>query len=402
MSTKEIALAERVKQIKPSPTLAVNAKAKAMKAAGVDILNFSVGEPDFDTPDHVCQAAKDAIDEKFTRYTAVPGIPELRQAIVDRIKADRGWSYEPEQVQVACGGKHGLYNMAQALINPGDEVIIPAPFWVSYPPIVQLAGGTPVFLELREEDDFDINPDRLRACVTGRTRAIILNSPSNPIGSVYSKEALSAVAELALAHGWFVISDDIYDTIVYGEEPLPHILDIDRRLIDQTLILNGVSKSFAMTGWRIGYTLGPKHIIAAMNKIQSQSTSNPSSIAQKAALAAVAGPQDFPRRMKEAFQPRRDFIVSQLRSIPGVSCVMPKGAFYVFPNMTAYYGKSFNGKKIEGSLDLADFLLDQARIAAVPGIAFGADEFIRFSFAAAMDVIEEAMRRLKEALAKLQ
>lgn len=402
MSTKEIALAERVRQIKPSPTLAVNAKAKAMKAAGADILNFSVGEPDFDTPEHVCQAAKDAIDEKFTRYTAVPGIPELRQAIVDRIKADRGWQYEPEQVQVACGGKHGLYNMAQALIDPGDEVIIPAPYWVSYPPIVQLAGGTPVFLELREEDDFDLDPARLKACVTEKTRAIILNSPSNPIGSVYSKRALEAVAELALAHGWFIISDDIYDTIVYGEEPLPHILDVDSRLIDQTLILNGVSKSFAMTGWRIGYTLGPKHIIAAMNKIQSQSTSNPSSIAQKAALAAVSGPQDFPRRMKEAFLPRRDFIVEELRSIAGITCVMPKGAFYVFPNMTAYYGKSFNGKKIEGSLDLADFLLDEARIAAVPGIAFGADEFIRFSFAAAMDVIEEGMQRLREALAKLQ
>ena len=210
------------------------------------------------------------------------------------------------------------------------------------------------------------------------------------------------MAELALAHGWFIISDDIYDTIVYGEAQLPHILDNDARLFDQTLILNGVSKSFAMTGWRIGYTLGPKHIIAAMNKIQSQSTSNPSSIAQKAALAAVSGPQDFPRQMKEAFLPRRDFIVEELRSIPGVSCVMPKGAFYVFPNMTAYYGKSCNGKKIEGSLDLSDFLLDEARIATVPGIAFGADEFIRFSFAAAMDVIEEAMRRLKEALARLQ
>lgn len=402
MSTKEIALAERVQQIKPSPTLAVNAKAKAMKAAGTDILNFSVGEPDFDTPAHVCQAAKDAIDEKFTRYTAVPGIPELRQAIVERIKADRGWRYELEQVQVSCGGKHGLYNMAQALVNPGDEVIIPAPYWVSYPPIVQLAGGTPVFLELKEEDDFDINPDRLRACVTERTRAIILNSPSNPIGSVYSEKALAAVAELARTHGWFIISDDIYDTIVYGEGPLPHILDADSSLIDQTLILNGVSKSFAMTGWRIGYTLGPKHVIAAMNKIQSQSTSNPNSIAQKAALAAVSGPQDFPRRMKEAFLPRRDFIVGELRSIPGVSCVMPKGAFYVFPNMTACYGKSFNGKKIEGSLDLCDFLLDEARIATVPGIAFGADAFIRFSFAAAMDVIEEAMRRLKEALARLQ
>jgi len=401
MGAEAIAVAERVRQIKPSPTLAVNAKAKALKAAGADILNFSVGEPDFDTPDHVCQAGKDAIDRKFTRYTAVPGIPELRQAIADRFRQDHGWNYDAEQIQVACGGKHGLYNMAQALINPGDEVIIPAPYWVSYPPIVQLAGGTPVIVPLREEDEFDLDPASLRSCVTPKTRAIILNSPSNPIGSVFSSRSLEAVAELALAKGWVVISDDIYDTIVYGNEPLPHILDIEPRLKEQTLVLNGVSKSFAMTGWRIGYTAGPKHIIAAMNKIQSQSTSNPSSVAQKAALAAVSGPQDFPRQMKEAFLPRRDYIVGELRSFEGVSCVMPKGAFYVFPNMSAYYGKTFKGKKIEGSLDLADYLLDEALLATVPGVAFGADEFIRFSFAASTEIITEGMKRLKDALAKL-
>lgn len=402
MCAVEIKLAERVRQIKPSPTLAVNAKAKALKASGADILNFSVGEPDFDTPDHVCQAGKDAIDEKFTRYTAVPGIPELRQAIADRFRQDHGWNYEAEQIQVACGGKHGLYNMAQALINEGDEVIIPSPYWVSYPPIVQLAGGTPVMLPLREEDDFDLDPERLQACVTAKTRAIILNSPSNPIGSVFSRRSLEAVAKLAVERGWVIISDDIYDTIVYGDEPLAHILDVDPRLQEQTLILNGVSKSFAMTGWRIGYTAGPKHIIAAMNKIQSQSTSNASSVAQRAALAAVSGPQDFPLQMKKAFLPRRDYIVSELRSIEGVSCVMPKGAFYVFPNLSAYYGKSVNGKKIAGSLDLADYLLDEALIAAVPGIAFGADDFIRFSFATSTEIIEEGMRRLKAALAKLQ
>ncbi len=397
-----IALADRVQQIKPSPTLAVNAKAKALKASGVDILNFSVGEPDFDTPEHVCEAGKKAIDERFTRYTAVPGIPELREAIVARLRADRGWEYEPDQVQVACGGKHGLYNMAQALFNPGDEVIIPTPYWVSYPPIVQLAGATPVFLPLAEEDEFDIDADRLAACVSDRTRGIILNSPSNPIGSVFSRTALEAVAKLALERGWVVISDDIYDTIVYSDEPLPHILDIDPALKDQTLVLNGVSKSFAMTGWRIGYTVGPKDIIAAMNKIQSQSTSNPSSIAQKAALAAVSGPQDFPRRMKEAFVERRDYIIDRLRAIDGISCVRPRGAFYVFPNCSAYYGKRAGDKTIEGSLDLADYLLDEARIAAVPGIAFGADEFIRFSFATSMEVIREGMDRLEAALAKLE
>lgn len=401
MSAKVLKLAQRVKQLKPSPTLAVNAKAKALKAAGADILNFSVGEPDFDTPEHVCAAGKKAIDDRFTRYTAVPGIPELRQAIVDRIKEDRGWVYEADQIQVACGGKHGLYNMAQAVFNPGDEVIIPSPYWVSYPPIVELAGAIPVFLPLAENDNFDIDPERLAAVVTHRTRGIILNSPSNPIGSVFSRSALEAVAKLALENGWVVISDDIYDTIVYSDEPLAHILDIAPELIDQTLVLNGVSKSFAMTGWRIGYTAGPKQIIGAMNKIQSQSTSNPSSVAQMAALAAVSGPQDFPKMMKEAFQPRRDYFVNALREIPGVTCVMPKGAFYVFPNISAYFGKEYNGKTITGSLDLADFLLDEAKIAAVPGIAFGNDEFIRFSFATSMEVIEEGIRRIRESLAKL-
>lgn len=401
MDAFSVTLAERVAQIKPSPTLAVNAKAKALKAAGADILNFSVGEPDFGTPEHVCAAGKEAIDAGFTRYTPVPGIPELRQAVVDRLAADHGWQYEPDQVQVCCGGKHGLYNMAQVLINPGDEVLIPAPYWVSYPPIVQLAGGTPVMVPLAEEDNFDLNPAELERCASERTRAIILNSPSNPIGSVFSARALEAVGRLALERGWIIISDDIYDTITYTGEPLPHILDVDPRLKEQTLILNGVSKSFAMTGWRIGYTIGPQQIIAAMNKIQSQSTSNPSSVAQKAALAALTGPQDFPATMRDAFLPRRDFFVRELTAIDGVSCVMPAGAFYVFPNFSAYYGKSFNNKTIANSLDLADYLLDEAQIACVPGIAFGADDFIRFSFATSMETIEEGMNRLRAALANL-
>ncbi len=397
----KISLAERVKQIKPSPTLAVNAKAKALKAAGADIVNFSVGEPDFDTPAHVREAGKKACDEGFTRYTAVPGIPELREAIAARFEADHGWHYDADQIQVACGGKHGLYNMAQALFGPGDEVLVLAPYWVSYPDIIQLAGATPIIVPLTEEKDFDLEPEVLRRYVTARTRGIILNSPSNPTGSVFSREALEGVAQLALAHNWVVISDDIYDTITYNGTKLPHILDVCPELIDQTLVLNGVSKSFAMTGWRIGYTAGPKYVIGAMNKIQSQSTSNPSSIAQKAALAAVAGPQDFPGVMKEAFIPRLEFILKALSEIPGVTCVRPRGAFYVFPNISAYFGKSFQGKKIGGSLDLADYLLDEALIATVPGIAFGADRFIRFSFATSMAVIEEGMKRFRQALANL-
>ena len=402
MKSEIIQVAERVRQIKPSPTLAVNAKAKALKAAGADILNFSVGEPDFDTPAHVCAAGKLAIDEGFTRYTAVPGIPELRQAIAQRMSEDHGWDYEPEEIQVSCGAKHGLYNMAQALFGPGDEVLVPTPYWVSYPPIIQLAGATPVLIPMSEKDGFDLNEELLQRYATPKTKGIILNSPSNPTGAIFSLSAREAVAKMALARGWVVVSDDIYDTIVYEEGPLPHILDVDPALKAQTLVLNGVSKSFAMTGWRIGYTAGPAHIIAVMNKIQSQSTSNPTSIAQKAALAAVSGPQDFPARMKEAFVPRLAYILGQLKEIPEVTCVAPKGAFYVFPNLSAYYGRQYDGKEINNSVALADYLLDEALIASVPGAAFGADEFIRFSFATSMAVIEEGMKRLREALGKLK
>ncbi len=401
METKLIPLAQRLQQIKPSPTLAVNAKAKALRASGADVLNFSVGEPDFDTPKHVCEAGKRAIDAGHTRYTPVPGILELRQAIVDRLAEDRGWHYAPEQIQVACGGKHGLYNMAQALFNPGDEVLIPTPYWVSYPPIVLLAGATPVLVPLSEEDDFDLNPEILDQYATDRTKGIILNSPSNPTGALFSRKALEAIGAKAMAAGWIVISDDIYDTITYGDEKLPHILDVDPRLKEQTLILNGVSKSFAMTGWRIGHTAGPQHIIAAMNKIQSQSTSNPSSIAQYAALEAITGPQDFPREMRDAFLPRREYIVDVLNGMEGVTCVKPQGAFYVFPNLSAYFGREYNGKKMNGSVDLTEYLLEEALVAAVPGAAFGADEFIRFSFAAAMDIIKDGMGRVEEALKKL-
>jgi aspartate aminotransferase len=402
MGSQIIQLAERVQRIKPSPTLAVNAKAKALKAAGADILNFSVGEPDFDTPEHVCAAGKKAIDERFTRYTAVPGIPELREAIVRRIAEDRGWEYTPEQVQVCCGGKHGLYNMAQALFGPGDEVLVPSPYWVSYPPIILLAGGVPVEIPLAEANAFDLTGELLEQYATERTRGIILNSPSNPTGGVFSESGLRAVADMALARGWVVISDDIYDTIVYDGDKVPHILEVEPRLKEQTLVLNGVSKSFAMTGWRIGYTAGPQHIIAAMNKIQSQSTSNPSSVAQRAALAAVSGPQDFPVMMRDAFVPRLDFIMKALGDIPGVTCVRPKGAFYVFPNFSAWYGKATpEGKMISNSVELADYLLDKALLATVPGIAFGADDFIRFSFATSMEIIKEGMQRLAESLGRL-
>ena len=405
MTEQMIPLADRVTRIKPSPTLAVNAKAKALRAAGADILNFSVGEPDFDTPEHICAAGKQAIDDGYTRYTAVPGIPELREAIAQRFKEDHGWEYDVEQIQVSCGGKHGLYNIFQALLNEGDEVLIPAPYWVSYPPMVMLAGGKPVIVPLDEQNNFDLDPDILASHVTERTRAIFINNPSNPTGSVFSREALEAIGKMAIKGNWLIVTDDIYETITYTnelDEPLPHILDVDERLKEQTIVLNGVSKSFAMTGWRIGYSAGPEYLIKAMNKIQSQSTSNPCAPAQYAALAALTGPQNFPQIMTGAFLPRRDFFVEDLESIEGVSCVKPKGAFYVFPNFSAYYGKSFQDKVISDSVAMADYFLDEAQVASVPGAAFGADDFVRFSFATSMEVIAEGMERIKKALAALK
>ena len=316
-------------------------------------------------------------------------------------REDHGWEYSPDQIQVCCGGKHGLYNIFQAVLNDGDEVLIPAPYWVSYPPMVQLAGGVPVIVPLEEKDDFDLNPDILNHYATDKTRVIMINSPSNPTGSLFSAQALEAIGKMALERGWLIITDDIYETITYMDGHLPHILDVDAKLMDQTIVLNGVSKSFAMTGWRIGYSAGPEHIIKAMNKIQSQSTSNPCAPAQYAALAALTGPQDFPGTMKEAFLPRRDFFVNDLESIEGVSCVNPNGAFYVFPNFSAYFGKSFNEKTIDNSVAMADYFLDEAKVASVPGAAFGADDFIRFSFATSMEVIQKGMERIREALAQL-
>lgn len=402
MLPEKFALAERVLQVAPSPTLAVNAKAKALRAAGADILNFSVGEPDLSTPAHVCEAGKKAIDEGHTRYTPVAGIIELREAICAKLKQDQGWEYEADQVQVCCGGKHGLYNIFQAVLNPGDEVLIPAPYWVSYPPMVQLAGGTPVIVPLKEENDFDFDPKVLAQYVTPKTKAIVLNSPSNPTGSVFSHDSLAAVAKMAYDHGWLVITDDMYEEISYIDGKIPHILHADPRLRDQTVLSNGVSKSFAMTGWRIGWSVGPIELIKAMNKIQSQSTSNPAAPSQYAALAALTGPQDFPRQLRETFVPRRAYFVETLQTIPGVTCVNPKGAFYVFPNFSAYYGKSFNGRIIDGSVALADYLLSEAKVATVPGAAFGADAFIRFSFATSMDVIKRGMERISVALAALR
>jgi len=396
-----MSVSRRVAAIKPSPTLAMNAKALAMRQEGIDVISFGVGEPDFNTPKHICEAAVKAMEEGYTRYTAVGGMPELKDAVIDKFKKDNGLDYEREEVMISCGGKHVLYNLAQAFLNPGDEVIIPAPYWVSYPPIVILAGATPVIVETKESDDFKLSAEALEKAITPRTKLLVLNSPSNPTGSVYTRSELNALADVVARHDVFVVSDEIYEKLLFDDAPFQSIAQVGKVLKERTFIVNGVSKTYAMTGWRIGYVAGPRQIVAAMTKIQSQSTSNPNSIAQKAAIAALMGPQNSIHEMLEAFDERRRYLVTRLNAMPGVHCNMPRGAFYAFANFRTYFGKKCDGKTIEGSADLCEFLLTNARVAMVPGIAFGADDFIRFSYATGIDVIDEGLNRIGNAVAKL-
>ncbi len=394
-------LSSRAKSLRPSPTLAINAKAKSMQAQGIHVISFGAGEPDFDTPENIKQAAKKALDEGFTKYTPVGGIDELKDAIIKKFERDSGLSYKRSEIIVSCGGKHSFYNLAQAVFDQGDEVIVPAPYWVSYPPMVSLAGGTPVIVETKEKDGFKITPEDLKKATTSKTKALIVNSPSNPTGSAYTKTELEKIAEIAISKKFFVISDEIYEKIVYDGFQFVSIASLSNEMKKKTIIVHGVAKTYAMTGWRIGYTAGSEEIISAMNNIQSQSTSNPTSIAQKASVEALAGPQDEVGKMVSAFAQRRNYIVDRLNKISGVSCYKPAGAFYVFPNFSSYYGKSYQGKKIENSTHLADFFLDVARVAVVPGVEFGADPFERLSYATSMGDIEEGLNRIEEALKKL-
>ncbi len=379
----------------------MNAKALAMKAAGIDVISFGVGEPDFDTPKHIREAAKRAIEEGFTRYTAVSGIPELKDAIMEKFKRDNNLSYEPDEVMVSCGGKHVLYNLAQAVLNPGDEVIIPAPYWVSYPPIVVLAGASPVVVGTREADDFKLSPESLKAAITPRTRMLILNSPSNPTGLVYTESELRALAEVTLKHNIWVVSDEIYEKLIFDDRRFHSIAQVSEEAKSKTFVVNGVSKTYAMTGWRIGYVAGPREVIAGMNKIQSQSTSNPNSIAQKAAIAALNGPQDSINDMLEAFDERRKYLLQRLNAIKGVHCNVPGGAFYAFPNFSHCFNAKTEGGTIQGSVDLCEYLLAEARVALVPGAAFGDDSFIRFSYATGLETIAEGLDRIEGAIGKL-
>jgi aspartate aminotransferase len=394
-------LSNRARGLKPSPTLAINAKAKSMQAQGIHVISFGAGEPDFDTPKNIKQAAVKAIEEGFTKYTPVGGIDELKDAIIQKFKSDNQLTYKRSEILVSCGGKHSFYNLAQALFDQGDEVIVPAPYWVSYPPMVALANATPVIVAMTEKTEFKITPEELKKASTPKTKALIINSPSNPTGSAYTKKELEKIAEIAIANNFFVISDEIYEKIVYDGFEFTSIASLSDEIRKSTIIVHGVAKTYAMTGWRIGYTAGSEEIISAMNNIQSQSTSNPTSIAQKASVEALIGPQNEVQKMVSAFGQRRNYIVDRLNKIPGVSCYKPVGAFYVFPNFSAFYGKSYQGKKISNSTNLADFFLDVAKVAVVPGVEFGADPFERLSFATSMENIREGLDRIEEALKQL-
>ena len=394
-------LATRVANIKPSETLAITAKANALKAEGRDVIGFGAGEPDFDTPANIKQAAIKAIEDGFTKYTPVGGTDELKDAIINKLKTDNSLVYKRSQIVVSCGAKHSLYNLAQALFEPGDEVIIPAPYWVSYPDIVVLAGGKPVILNTLEKDGFKIKPEQLKSAITNNTRALIINGPSNPTGAVYSPEELKAIASVLIDENILIITDDIYEKILYTKYPFANIASVESKLKDRTIVVNGVSKAYAMTGWRIGYAAGPEEIISAVSKIQSQNTSNPTSISQKASVEALNGDQSVVSMMVGEFRKRRDVIVAALNDIPNVKCLLPEGAFYVFPNVSGVYGHSYKGKKITDSTQLIDYLLDEANVAAVPGAAFGSDDHIRISYATSLKNIEEGVKRIKNAIAKL-
>jgi aspartate aminotransferase len=392
-----IGIAKRAKAIKPSPTLAMAAKAKAMKAQGIDVVDFGVGEPDFDTPENVKQAGIKASQSGFTKYTPASGTDELKEAVVEKFKKDNGLSYERSQVLISCGAKHSLYNIAEAIFDPGDEVIIPSPYWVSYPDQVLLNDATPVIVETTEQEGFRISAAKLEKAVTKKTKAIVLNSPSNPTGLAYDRKTLEEIAEVAVKHRIYVISDEIYEKLVYDGFKHFSIASLGQEIKDLTIVVNGVSKSHAMTGWRIGFAAGPKDVITAMANIQSQSTSNPASISQKAAVEALNGPQDFLPVMNTEFDKRRKYMVERLNTMQGISCLMPVGAFYAFPNTAKLYGRSAQGKTIRNSSDLAAYLLESAKVALVSGDSFGADAYIRLSYATSMENIVKGMDRIEAA-----
>ena len=397
-----MSLSTRVQAIKPSPTLAVAARAAKLKAEGKDIIGLGTGEPDFDTPQHIKDAAIVAINKGMTKYTPVGGIPSLKQAIIAKFKRDNGLDYTAKQILVSCGGKQSFFNMALAVINPGDEVIITAPYWVSYPDIVIIAEGRPVIVQADIAQGFKLTPAQLEAAITPKTKMVVINSPSNPSGAVYTLEDLKALGEVLRKHPNILIAtDDMYEHIALTDEKFCNILNACPDLYPRTMVLNGVSKAYAMTGWRIGYAAGPEHIITAMENVQSQSTSNPTSISQVAAEAALNGDQACIEPMLKAFRERHDFVVNGLNKIPGLKCLMAGGAFYAFPDARGAIAKLHQQGKIKETTDIAlsEYLLAEAGVAVVPGSAFGSEGYIRLSFATSMDNLRAALERIAKALA---
>ncbi|MCD6160983.1 MAG: aminotransferase class I/II-fold pyridoxal phosphate-dependent enzyme [candidate division Zixibacteria bacterium] len=394
-------LADRLQRIGESATLRISAKAKQLKAEGIDVIDLSIGEPDFSTPENIKKAGKQAIDDNFTHYTANPGIPELKQAIIKKLHDDNGLDYNPNQIIVSTGAKNSIFNLCTAILNKGDEVIIPSPYWVSYPAIVNLAKGAPVYVHCSEENGFLLHPKDFAEAITPRTKALFLNNPSNPTGAAYTKDELKEIIDIAVSENIIIIADEIYEKLVYDGFKFYSAAAISPQAKDITVIINGVSKAYSMTGWRLGYAAGPKEIIAGMNMIQGHNTSNACSISQKAAIEALLGPQLDIEKMVYEFQRRRNLAYSRLLSIPGISCPKPRGAFYLFANFSAYFDKEYNGNSIRNSYGMAYYLMKNAHVAVVPGDAFGMEGFIRLSYADSMERIDEALTRISDALAEL-
>ncbi len=389
-------LTERTKRLSPSMTLAISAMFKELVREGKDAINFSVGEPDFDTPRHICDAAIDAINAGFTRYTTASGIPELKEAICKKLKKDNGLDYTIKNIIVGTGAKQPLFNAFLTLCEEGDEVLVPAPFWVSYSEMVKVTGATPVYIECSEENDFKLDMDDLKNAITENTKCMIFNSPANPTGTVYTKEEIKAIAELAVKHDFYVISDEIYEKLIYDDNEHVSIASFNEEIKKRTVVINGVSKAYAMTGWRLGYAAANQDIIIAMNKIQGHSTSNPTSFVQKGALEAIEGSEESVVAMRKQFDKRRNFMVKTINNIDNISCRKPGGAFYVMMNIKDLLGKEIKGKAIHNSMDFAIHLLETSHVATVPGVAFGMEGFVRLSYANSMDNIEEGLNRIAE------
>jgi aspartate aminotransferase len=395
-------ISARARNLVPSATLAIGAKARQMQADGIDVISFAQGEPDFDTPAHIKEAAIQAARDGFTKYTATGGINELKDAVATKLKRDNGLTYTRNQVLISCGGKHSLYNVFQALLDPGDEVIIPAPYWVSFPEQVKLCDARPVIVHTSEAQGFRLSRQILEPAVTTRTKLVVLNSPSNPTGSALSRDELEGIAALAVERGFVIVSDETYEALVYDGFQHVSIAALSEAIYARTVVVNSMSKAYAMTGWRLGYAAGPAEVIKAMDGLQGQMTSNPTSFAQRGAVAALTGSQEPTHTMREEFAKRRRYIVDRLNAMTSIRCHSPEGAFYVFPNVSAVYGKRYKDKSIDNSTDFCGFLLDAAGMAVVPGVEFGADNYIRISYATSMANIEKGMNRMADALAGLR